>query len=75
MAYKLLQDINGDTCPKILMGIIVGIIWIVLTIIAFFYSLAHIIASPSTIDSILIGLATYSAALLGLTIFQKIRDQ
>lgn len=73
--YSLLKDINGDTCPKILMGIIVGIVWIALSIIAFFYALSHEIACAAIIDSVLIGLAAYSAALLGITVLQKIRGQ
>ena len=71
MKYGFLEDINGDKCAKVLMGVVVITICIIMCIVAFFYALFSEIKSPSIIEFIIISLGSFGSTLIGITAFQK----
>lgn len=71
--FGFLRDINGDKCPRTLLGLVVGMVWVVLSCIVIIYGLKHTIQASSTIVDLLWAMAFVSGVLLGVTAFQKLR--
>lgn len=71
--FGFLRDVNGDKCPRTLLGLIIGCTWLVLCIIGFFYGLSNVIQCQSFIIDILAFMAGVAAVLLGVNAFQKLR--
>ena len=72
--FGFLKDINGDKCIKTLMGMIIGFFWLLLCITCVLYGLSNLVVSSNLITDVLWSMAAVSAVLLGVTAFQKIRD-
>ena len=74
MNYGFLQDINGDKCSKLLMGIAYLGLAAIMCVVAFIYGLDKEIKSASIIEFILGLLSGSGLGLFGITVFQKPRD-
>ncbi len=75
MSYKLLQDINGDFCPKILLGLFSGFIWVLACAICLVFAIGAGIKDNSLVISILTIWGTATGSLLTIPTRIRSRDE
>lgn len=74
-SYGFFQDINGDMCPRTMMGVLVGIAVLILSFITIIYGLTHVIHSSTYIIQLMIGLIGLVGTLLVTAAFAKQRNE